>query len=245
MKAPTPYYDEGGITLYLGDCLRLLPRLDLGINGMCITDPPYNARKNYGPATNDNRLWPDWVRWLNKRFGRWEESCPETLMFLSQTAYRHYVRHSRRDMYWSAIWHKPLSMAVCAAPFMPHWEHICYFGERKKGQVRHADGTFVKHSAPGWGSDVFTANIEIGKDRFGHPTPKPMKLMREIVGRVAGDVEFILDPFAGSGTTLRAAKDLGVRAIGIEIDERHCAQAVRRLQQGVLDFGSLRQSKGA
>ncbi len=59
-------------------------------------------------------------------------------MFLSQTAYRRYVRHSRREVSWSGVWMKPLSMAVVAAPFMPHWEHIVYFGERKKGQRRHS-----------------------------------------------------------------------------------------------------------
>ena len=70
-----------------------------------------------------------------------------------------------------------------------------------------------------------------GKPRL-HPTEKPISLMTQIIDTMPPGV--ILDPFMGSGTTLRAAKDLGRRAIGIEIDERYCEIAVRRLAQGVL-----------
>ena len=227
-----PYYERGGIRIYLGDCLDVLPSLsDRG--GLAITDPPYNAKKNYGPKTNDRQDWAEWVGWLDARRGAWEEVAPETLMFLSQTAYRRYVRFSAREVDWSCIWHKPLSMAVCAAPFMPHYEHIVYFGSRKKGQRRHADGRFVRHGDPGWGSDVFTANVEVGSQRYGHPTPKPMALMRELVGRVGRDVPFLLDPFCGSGTLLRAAQEAGVPAIGIEIEERWCEASARRLEDYV------------
>lgn len=65
-----------------------------------------------------------------------------------------------------------------------------------------------------------------------HPTQKNVKLIRQLITMRSGDV--ILDPFMGSGTTLRAAKDLGRRAIGIELEERYCEIAVRRLQQAVL-----------
>ena len=128
----TPYYERKGIAIYHGDCLDLLPRLRGLAGGVVITDPPY------GPGTNDRQDWRAWVRWLDVRLRRCDRVAPETLMFLSQTAYRRYVRHSRREVSWSGVWMKPLSMAVVAAPFMPHWEHIVYFGERKKGQRRHS-----------------------------------------------------------------------------------------------------------
>lgn len=70
----------------------------------------------------------------------------------------------------------------------------------------------------------------------GHPTQKNLKLMRELIAMRRG-VASILDPFMGSGTTLRAAKDLGRRAIGIEISEAYCEIAARRLQQSVLPLG--------
>jgi DNA modification methylase len=69
-------------------------------------------------------------------------------------------------------------------------------------------------------------------DRY-HPTQKPVELMAWCIGFFP-DAQTILDPFMGSGTTLRAAKDLGRRAIGIEIEERYCAIAVERLRQEVL-----------
>ena len=65
-----------------------------------------------------------------------------------------------------------------------------------------------------------------------HPTQKPLKL----VSRLIGKSQTILDPFMGSGTTLVAAKDLGRRAIGIEIEEKYVEIAIRRLQQEVIQF---------
>jgi site-specific DNA-methyltransferase (adenine-specific) len=65
-----------------------------------------------------------------------------------------------------------------------------------------------------------------------HPTQKPERLIKRLLSLFPG--ETILDPFMGSGTTLRAAKDLGRRAIGIEIEEKYCEIAVERLRQGVL-----------
>lgn len=86
---------------------------------------------------------------------------------------------------------------------------------------------------------VSVPNIPDGID--GHPTPKPLRLIRLLLSRLSG--ETVLDPFMGSGTTLVAAKQLGRRAIGIEIEERYCAIAVERLRQEVLDFASAPASQ--
>lgn len=72
------------------------------------------------------------------------------------------------------------------------------------------------------------------KEATGHPTQKNLKLMRRLVSLTSGTV---FDPFMGSGSTLRAAKDLGRKAIGVEIEERYCEIAAKRLSQEVLDFG--------
>ena len=72
----------------------------------------------------------------------------------------------------------------------------------------------------------------------GHPAPMSPKLARDhiLTWSVPGDI--ILDPFAGSGTTLWAAKQMGRRAIGIEIEERYCEIAAKRLSQEVFEFGA-------
>jgi len=74
-------------------------------------------------------------------------------------------------------------------------------------------------------------NIKPVGDERQHPAEKPVDLVKELLA-VCGDL--ILDPFVGSGTTLRAAKDLGRRCIGIEIEEKWVAVAAERLRQGVL-----------
>ena len=71
----------------------------------------------------------------------------------------------------------------------------------------------------------------------GHPTQKPLDMVRDFVQRFSNHGDTILDPFAGTGTTLRAAIDEGRKAIGIEQDERWCEAIATRLAQTVLDFG--------
>ncbi len=84
---------------------------------------------------------------------------------------------------------------------LPHWEAICIYNQPLKITR----------------SDVFVSNPEKPN---GHPAPKPLSLLREILS--VFPAEIVVDPFMGSGTTLRAAKDLGRKAIGIEIEERYC-----------------------
>lgn len=80
-------------------------------------------------------------------------------------------------------------------------------------------------------NDPYLAN-----GQAAHPTQKPGPLIRELVSLFSSTGDLVLDPFAGSGTTLRAAKDLSRRAIGIEIEPKYCEIAVKRLRQEVLNL---------
>lgn len=223
-----PYYQDESVTLYHGDCLAELNHLMADashragmhryVADVVITDPPYNAGKNYGDTTNDRMEWPLWAMWFDRVLRDCKDAAPNVFAFLSQTAAREYERLGAYPRDWCLVWNKPLSMAICASPFMPHWEPIFYWGQQK----RTKDGGAL------WGSDVLTANVEVGTDRWGHPTPKPLKLMLEMVSKFDG---VILDPFAGSGTTLEAAKHLGRTAIGIEINEEYCERIATRLSR--------------
>jgi site-specific DNA-methyltransferase (adenine-specific) len=113
------------------------------------------------------------------------------------------------------------------------WFPVLFYGQDVKSFGSHNE--VIK-------SDVFrvTGGGDVGFQRSGwekkHTCPKPFKLWKRIAARFSSAGDSILDPFMGSGTTLRAAKDLGLSAIGIEIEEKYCEIAAERLRQEVLDF---------
>ncbi len=88
----------------------------------------------------------------------------------------------------------------------------------------------------GHGRNRSQAEYESSQDRLPHPCPRHLTHVRWLVNWFSAPDELVVDPFCGTGTTLRAALELDRRAIGIEIEERYCEIAAKRLAQGVLDF---------
>lgn len=210
-----PYYDQAGITIYHGDCRDILHALSLV--DLVITDPPYgisfqsNYRKIKHAEIHGDDALP--IGRINQSISMAKRAAYVFCRWENLAA----MPKPRSVLVWvKNNW----SMGDLKHEHGRQWEAICFYPA--------VDHEFVKRIP-----DVILA------DRTGnneHPTEKPVSLISTIIQANVG--ETILDPFMGSGTTLRAAKDLGRRAIGIEIEERYCEIAASRLAQEVLPFGS-------
>ena len=227
----TPYYQDDAVTIYHGDCREILPTLPKV--DLVLTDPPYGASDTHAGHLSGVTL-RDGSR-ARQELGfdgldssemvglarDWVESCSGWVVFTSE--WKHLLPLDDAGLLIRfGIWRKPDGAPQFTGdrPGMG-WEAvaICHGPGRKSwgGGGRHA---FWEHAK--------------GENRSGHPTGKPLGLLKEFVRdfSVAGDL--ILDPFAGSGTTGRAAKDLGRKAILIEIEEKYCEIAAKRMAQEVL-----------
>ncbi|MGB0911033.1 MAG: DNA-methyltransferase [Nitrospirales bacterium] len=211
MSLPKPYYEESGIVIYHGDCKQILPHLPKV--DLVLTDPPYgiNFRSNYrfirhSPIKNDDALPIETINLLIER-GR------AASYFFCRWDQLAAMPAPKSVLAWvKNNW----SMGDLKHEHGRQWEACCFYAG--------PEHEFIKRIP-----DVIYA------DKTGnglHPTEKPVTLMKDIIGANVGKT--ILDPFMGSGTTLRAAKDLGRQAIGIELEEKYCEIAAKRLQQEIL-----------
>lgn len=249
-----PYYNRDGITLYCADARKVLPtlsRVDL-----VVTDPPYGHNNNNDdliarwelalgksngekpkprPIANDGPEANDLVRWSfsefarllppggcccccccgggggpDPQFARWSLWLDEVLEFKQMV-----------------VWDKgPMGMGW---HYRRSYETVLV--ANKKGKVTWNGGSNTENVIrPGeFGRKIIPTESQ-------HPTAKPVQLMQHFIRLHSNRGELVLDPFAGEGTTLLAAKLEGRRAIGVELSEEYCEKAVNRLRQGVL-FG--------
>ena len=218
-----PYYSHAGITIWNCDCREILPSLS-NVSHI-IADPPYNAGKIYGEGTNDKVGWPEYCDWLLPIISQLEESS-NGLVFLFQSVNGMLEISQRKRPRHVCAWEKPMSFSprMGGSAFIPHWEPCLIYGKPWGEGGRVPDYSL---------SDVWRFNPS---EPNGHPCPKPIPLMKYIINNIDGDT--ILDPFCGSGSTLIAAKALGRKGIGIEIEEKWAELAAKRLSQEVFDFGS-------
>ncbi len=203
----TPYFDDGQIAIYHGDCREVLPLIAFD---SVATDPPYGI----GFAAQPTK----WQRRAGQQPEQWDDQPVDSVVLALADADRptiiwggnYYALPPQRG--W-LLWTKP-----DAPPSM--------------GSAEMA-WTNLDQCVRSLSVSISQTNAE----RVGHPTQKPLRVMTWSLGFIAKP-GVVCDPFMGSGTTLRACKDLGIRAIGIEQDERYCEIAARRLAQQTL-FGGV------
>ena len=221
MSLPKPYYQDSAVTLYHGDCRELVPLL--GRFDAIITDPPYGVY--LGARANNNRERESYHGMLDGTDEVWTmlEGCwpiftAATDRIILTPGLRLMFRYPTPKHVGSIFY--PAGSG-CNSWGFSCWQPIFYYGK---------DPYAGKGSRP----DSFTSTepAEIN----GHPCPKPIGQMTWMVNRGSLEGQTVLDPFAGSGTTGRACKDLGRKCVMIEREEKYCEIAARRMGQEVLNL---------
>jgi DNA modification methylase len=201
-----PYYERDGIVIYHGDCREILPTLEPV--DLVLTDPPYGIGAGRERPHNG---------WRDYGIAEWDRERPAPDVFAAMRAV------STAQVIWGGNYFADL--------LPPSMQWLVW--DKGQRDFSLADCEFA-WSSLNKAARIFdhsrAAALMDGKE---HPTQKPVALMRWCIEFFPAAVT-ILDPFMGSGTTLRAAKDLGRKAIGIELEERYCEIAAKRLSQSVL-----------
>ena len=235
-----PYYEDDQVTLYHGHCLDVFSSSSWHTDARIITDPPY------GFGAYDTDIAPD----LNL-LSRWVSDNPTVAIFgYPEHLARLCAKTGATPSEW-VTWWPTNPMRGRDGQLQRESEHIAIFGavpggkrvqvERSESAKRIADvqahlgkakagdyraaGDVWTDAKPGSG---FTTHRKL------HPNEKPVSLMSKLVQLCSEPGEIVLDPFAGSGTTLVAAKSAGRRAIGVEIEEAFCEVIAMRCSQEVL-----------
>ena len=219
-----PYYQDDAVTIYHGDCRDILPHLPKV--DLVLTDPPYGIGLDHHNAERGRGYRPYTpthpARSFSPVFGDNEHFNPS--LWITQDAIlwgaNHYASRLPDSHCW-LVWDRKVEKA--AASDITDCELAWTKGLSYK-TVR-----MFRHMWAGYQRDS-----EVGQTHL-HPTQKPVALMKWCLLFFPAAAT-ILDPFMGSGTTLRAAKDLGRKAIGIEIKEEYCEIAAKRMSQSVMEL---------
>lgn len=256
----TPYYEDGQVTIYHGDCLEILPQFDPCSFDLVVTSPPYNLGVTTGGGFPTGHYAPNAP--MGKRGGQgkwpgaaiadgygvhsdamppaeyeaWQREALAVLWNLIRDDGAIYYNHKPRvqgGRLWTpfdvnpglpvrqvVIWQRAGGINFSPSFYVPTHEWIVIFA---KPAFR------LKSKGASGVGDVWVIPQESGT---AHPAPFPEALPRMAIETT--DAALTLDPFMGSGTTLVAAKRMGKRAVGVEINERFCEMAAKRLAQGSL-----------
>jgi DNA modification methylase len=209
-----PYYQDDLVTLYHGDSREIVPTL--GRFDLLLTDPPYGLGKKMhdGGTWSTNEIYDDMLEWDAK-------DLPTTEDILS------FSKHCSASIVWGGNYFQlPASR--------------CRLIWRKQNKIPSMADFELAWTNVDANSREYTGLVNQDGKRY-HPTQKPLNLMLWCINqaKVKWQIELktILDCFAGSGTTGRAAKDMGIKSVLIEREEKYCKQIVKRMQQESFNLG--------
>lgn len=212
----TPYYQDEAVCIYHGDC-REIGAAVIPADAVVLTDPPYGTGQKIAYDVYRDTM-PEWLAVM-----QWLLALPHPMAFT--------MSHTRlfdlpKRPQWTGCWDKVFTGGITHVGANPMWEPICFYNLPRgdRGLPRWRD---MFRCPP----NGFPFNMD--RERDGHPCQKPLDLYKQLIA-VLPDDRPIVDPMMGSGTTLRAAKDVRRRAIGMDVSERYCAIAAERMRQSVI-----------
>lgn len=242
-SALKPYYEDADVTLYHGKCEDVLPHIDHA--DLVVTSPPYNKGRQSGDYANmrdgyasysDDMPDAEYLEWQQGIISQlWRITGDNGAIFYNhKPQIRDGIAHLPTryipdgvNLRQVIIWDRGGGMNWNPRFFVPRTEWVLL--------LAHEGFKLADRSASNAG-DIWRLGID--QDRGdGHPCAFPKSLPSTAI--VATESKVILDPFAGSGTTLFAARDHGRKSIGVELDESYCEIIAKRLQQGAFDFEGL------
>ena len=226
-----PYYEHAGITIYRGDCREILPSLPKC--DLLLTDPPYGI----GEAAGKNAS-------RNKPFGKsLPHNSKNTIVAAKDYGNSDWDNQPASDSDLFLARQQTASQIIFGGNYFSLPPSSCWLvWDKVNGDSDFADCELAwtnRKSAVRmfrWKWNGMLQEDMSHKETRVHPTQKPLALMKWCLS-LFPDAKTVLDPYCGSGTTLVAAKAMGLTAIGIEREEKYCEIAAKRLSQEVFDFG--------
>lgn len=236
----TPYYQDEWASIYHGDSLAIMGQMEAESVGIVCTDPPYSS----GARQSAQMRGRGSMRRDSGKHDRWFGSDNLTahgFTMLVRLVGVETLRLTQRDGHLFSFIDWRQWPVLAATVESAGWNlRGCLVWDKElfgMGNGFRQQAEFILHAAKGVGDnflrhDIGTVLRHRREKADTHPTMKPEALVERILSAVPGDI--VLDPFMGSGTTLRAAKNLGRKAIGIDIEEKYCELAAKRMGQEVL-----------
>lgn len=219
-----PYYRSDGTIIYHADCLRILPTLPARSVDFVLTDPPYLVGY-HGRWDSGHRVivGDDDPSWLLPAFAELYRVMKDDTFCVSFYGWPH------ADIF-VGLWKQLGFRLVSHLAFV---KNVWGLGRFTRGQ--HETAYLLAKGQPSIPEQPISDTIEWEREPDAlHPNQKPVAALSPLIAVYAPLQGIVLDPFMGSGSTLRAAKDFGLSAIGIEIEHKYCRYAAERLAQGIL-----------